>query len=175
VPGETPGINAVVENHPDRANAGQLLATAEKVQDQRIGIEFSPDHVVVMQENVLDLVVRYAPWIHHICWADRKLVLEDLARFDGRYSHIRYESCWTGDGAVPARDLLAALERVGFDDYVSLRWEKSSRFGHHRPSSESALEHFAAYMRELGVGGVAARVSLTMCPVAPWRSPRGFL
>ena len=155
---ETPGINAVVENHPDRANAGQLLATAEKMQDQRIGIEFSPDHVVVMQENVLELVERYGPWIHHVCWADRKLVQEDLARFDGRYYYIRYESCWIGDGAIPARDLLAALERVGFDDYVSLKWEKSSRFGHHLASSESALEHFATYMRGLGVGGAAARV-----------------
>src|SRR5579864_272340 len=46
----TTGINAVVENHPDRANAEQLLATAERVQDPRIGVEFSPDHVIVMQE-----------------------------------------------------------------------------------------------------------------------------
>jgi sugar phosphate isomerase/epimerase len=155
---QTPGINAVVENHPDRANAGQLLATAEKMQDQRIGVELSPDHVVVMQENVLELVARFAPWIHHICWADRKLVQEDLARFDGRYYYIRYESCWIGEGSVPARDLLAALERLGYDDYMSLKWEKSSRFGHHLPSGESAVEHFAAYMRGLGVGGVSARV-----------------
>jgi sugar phosphate isomerase/epimerase len=144
-----PGINAVVENHPDRANAEQLLATAEKMNDPRIGIEFSPDHAVVMQENVLGLAERYATWIHHICWADRKLVQEDLAKFDGRYYYLRYESCWIGDGAVPARELVAALARLGFDDYISLKWEKSSRFGHHLASSESALEHFAVYMRGL--------------------------
>ena len=96
-----PGLNAVVENHPDRANAEQLLATAERMQAPRIGVEFSPDHVVVMQENLLDLVDRYTPYIHQICFADRKLVQENLARFDGRYYYVQYESCWIGDGVVP--------------------------------------------------------------------------
>ena len=113
-------MNAVVENHPGRASAAQLLATAEKMQDQRIGVEFSPDHVVVMQENVLDLVERYAPHIHHICFADRKVVQEDLASFDGRYYYVRYESCAIGDGIVPGREMLAKLAHLGFDDYVSL-------------------------------------------------------
>ena len=149
-----PGLNAVVENHPDRANAEQLLATAERVKDARIGVEFSPDHVVVMQEKLLDLIDRYAPYIHHVCYADRKLVQEDLAKFDGRYYYIRYESCWIGDGAVPGKEMLSRLARLGFDDYVSLKWEKSSRFGDHLPSSESALEHFPQYMRSLGVPGL---------------------
>jgi sugar phosphate isomerase/epimerase len=148
-----PGINAVVENHPDRANAAQLLATAEKVADPRIGVELSPDHVLVMQEPLLELIERYAPQIHHICMADRKVVQDDLARFDGRYYYVRYESCWIGDGIVPIEKMLAILSRHGFDDYVSLKWEKSSRFGHHLPSSESALKHFAQYMRQFSEFG----------------------
>ena len=143
-----PGINAVVENHPDRANAEQLLATAEKVNDPRIGVELSPDHVLVMQEHLLSLVDRYAAHIHHICMADRKVVQDDLARFDGRYYYVRYESCWIGDGIVPTEQLLTLLAQRGFDDYVSLKWEKSARFGHHLPSSVSALEHYARYMRQ---------------------------
>jgi sugar phosphate isomerase/epimerase len=148
-----PGINAVVENHPDRANAAQLLATAERMWDPRIGVEFSPDHVVVMQENMFDLIERYTPQIHQICFADRKLVQENLARFDGRYYYVQYESCWIGDGAVPGQEMLSRLARHGFDDYVSLKWEKSSRFGHHLPSSESALAHYAQYMRQIGTSG----------------------
>jgi len=146
-----PGVNAVVENHPGRAGAGQLLAAAAKMSDPRIGVELSPDHVVVMQEPLLDLIGRYAPHIHHICLADRKLVQEDLARFDGRYYYVRYESCWIGDGSVPTGHMLATLSRLGFDDYVSLKWEKSARFGHHLPSSESALVHFPQYMRQFDV------------------------
>jgi sugar phosphate isomerase/epimerase len=148
-----PGTNAVVENHPDRANAEQLLATAEKVNDPRIGVELSPDHVLVMQEPLLELIDRYAPWIHHICMADRKVVQEDLARFDGRYYYVRYKSCWIGDGIVPTEKMLSRLAQRGFGDYVSLKWEKSSRFGHHLPSSESVLNHFARYMRQFnGLG-----------------------
>jgi hypothetical protein len=49
--------------------------------------------------------------------------------------------------------MLTRLAHLGFDDYVSLKWEKSSRFGHHLPSSESALSHFAEYMRQFGVFG----------------------
>lgn len=143
-----PGVNAVVENHPDRANAQQLLATAAKMGDQRIGVELSPDHVVVMQEPLLELIDRYAPHIHHICIADRKVVQEDLARFDGRYYYVQYESCWIGDGMVPIGQMLSQLARLGFNDYVSLKWEKSSRFGHHLPPSESALTHYAQYMRQ---------------------------
>jgi sugar phosphate isomerase/epimerase len=142
-----PGVNAVVENHPDRANAEQLLATSEKVGDQRIGVELSPDHVLVMQEPLLKLVDRYAAQIHHICMADRKVVQEDLARFDGRYYYVRYESCWIGDGIVPTGQMLSKLAERGFNEYVSLKWEKSSRFGQHLPSSEAALTHFAQYMR----------------------------
>ena len=157
------GINAVVENHPDRANGEQLLATAEKVGDARIGVELSPDHVLVMQEKLLEVVDRYAPWIHHICMADRKVVQEDLARFDGRYYYVRYESCWIGDGIVPTSQLLTLLSQRGFDDYVSLKWEKSARFGHHLPSSESALEHYARYMRQFDglrpVSKAAAKVT----------------
>jgi len=47
--------------------------------------------------------------------------------------------------------MLSKLARLGFDDYVSLKWEKSSRFGHHLPSSESALAHFPEYMRQFDV------------------------
>ena len=143
-----PGVNAVVENHPDRANAEQLLAASEKEGDPRIGVELSPDHVLVMQEPLLALIDRYAAQIHHVCMADRKVVQEDLARFDGRFYYVRYESCWIGDGIVPTAQMLSKLAEHGFDDYVSLKWEKSSRFGHHLPASEAALTHYAQYMRQ---------------------------
>ena len=104
-----------------------------------------------MQEDLFGLIDRYAPFIHKICYADRKLVQDDLGRFDGRYYYIRYESCSIGDGEVPGAEMLDRLSRQGFEGFVSLKWEKSARFGHHLPSSESALEHFAGYMRQFEV------------------------
>jgi sugar phosphate isomerase/epimerase len=154
-----PGMGAVVENHVGRANAEQLLGIADKVGDPRIGIELSPEHAYVMQEDVLGLIERYTPHIHHICWADRKVVQHELGRFDKRYYHVRYEACWNGDGFVPTEAVLDALARNGFKDYVSLKWEKSSTFGFHLPPGEDALAHFPGFIRAWGhfepVGGKA--------------------
>jgi sugar phosphate isomerase/epimerase len=145
-----PGMTAVAENHVARASAGQLLATAETVGDPRIGVEYSPDHSLVMQEDLLGLVDRYAPYIHGVCWADRKVVGHELGRFDGRYYHVRYESCPVGEGAIPAAEILGRLAGQGYAGYVSLKWEKSPSFGHHLPDGETALEHFPRYMRQFG-------------------------
>jgi sugar phosphate isomerase/epimerase len=145
-----PGMDAVIENHVGRANTAQLAKTAEKVGDKRIGIELSPEHAYVMQENVLELIERYTPHIHQICWADRKVVQHELGRFDKRYYHVRYESCWNGDGIVPTEAVLNALAKNGFDDYVSLKWEKSNTYGAHLPPGEEALAHFPGFIRAFG-------------------------
>ena len=104
---------------------------------------------MVMQEDLLHLLDRFTP-VHHICWADRKLVQDDLAKFDGRYYYLRYESRWIGDGNVPTEKRLSKLAQHGFDDFVSLKWEKSARFGHHLPPFEAALAHFPTFMRQFG-------------------------
>jgi sugar phosphate isomerase/epimerase len=143
-----PGMTAVIENHIQRASAAQLLATAERMGDPRLGLEFSPEHALVMQEKILDLIDRYAPHIHKICWADRKVVQHDLGRFDGRYYYVRYQSCWIGDGMMPTKEIISRLVKNGFDGYISLKWEKSSWFGAHLPDGETALAYFPGYMRK---------------------------
>jgi sugar phosphate isomerase/epimerase len=148
-----PGMDAVVENHIGRASSRQLLEAAEKVGDTRIGLEFSPEHSLVMQEDVLDLVERYTPHIHQICWADRKVVQHDLGRFDGEYYYVRYQSCWIGEGIVPAREIMEGLAQHGFDDYISLKWEKSATYGAHLPDGEKALAFFPGYIKQFGTFG----------------------
>ena len=63
---------------------------------------------------------------------------------------------------MPTEQMLSKLSRLGFDDYVSLKWEKSSRFGHHLPSSETALTHFAQYMRQFNEFAVRTRAGQAM-------------
>lgn len=146
---DTPSVGAVFENHPGTANAFQLLSKAEEFGDERIGVEFSPDHTHVMQEPTIDLVRRFAPFIHQVCIADRRPVAEDLAKFDGRYYTVRYESCMIGDGAVPLAGVIEALAEEGYDGYLSLKWEKSERFGHHLDTGDVALQRFVEYVRPL--------------------------
>jgi len=148
---EAPGVGAVFENHVGSGSATQLLEMSEKIGDPRIGVHFSPDHCLVMQEDSLNLIDRYAPWIHQVCIADRKVVQEDLGKFDGRYYYVRYETCWNGDGIVPAAKIFDKLAQKGYDGYISLKWEKSARFGLELPEGDLALAHFIGWVKSLGV------------------------
>jgi sugar phosphate isomerase/epimerase len=144
-----PGMGAVLQNHAGRATAARLFAAAEKAGDPRIGIELSPDHALVMQEDVLRLIERYTPYIHQVCWADRRLVTDDLARFDGRYYHVRYESCRLGQGSVATGEILPRLAARGFAGYCSLKWEKSTEAGADVAAAQAALAGYPTYMRGL--------------------------
>jgi sugar phosphate isomerase/epimerase len=157
---EAPDVSAIYENHVDSASARQLLEMVERTGDQRLGVMFSPDHCVVMQENAVELADRYASGIRQVCLADRKVVEEDLGNFDGRYYYVRYECCVVGEGIVPSAAILTTLKRHGYDGYVTLKWEKHigwagahlpEGFGHHLPDGEVVLPSFVEYVRSLGV------------------------
>lgn len=147
---QTPGLTAVFENHVGSASALQLLQMVEAKGDDRLGVVFSPDHSIVMQEDSVDLAERYAPAIRQVCLADRRPVQDNLGDFDGRYYYVRYETCLMGEGLVPTSRILDTLARKGYDGYVALKWEKSDSFGHHLPSGETALSQYIEYMRGLG-------------------------
>jgi hypothetical protein len=78
------------------------------------------------------------------------VVQRGLGYHDGQYYHVRYQSCWNGDGIVPTEAILNALAKGGFDDYVSLKWEKSTTFGAHLPPGEEALAHFPGFISAYG-------------------------
>jgi len=146
----TPGLTAVFENHVGSASALQLLQMVEAKGDDRLGVVFSPDHCVVMQEDSVELADRYAAAISQVCLADRRAVEENLGAFDGRYYYVRYETCLMGEGLVPTSKILDTLARKGYDGYVALKWEKSDSFGQHLPDGGTALRHYIDYMRGLG-------------------------
>jgi sugar phosphate isomerase/epimerase len=159
---EAPGVRAVFQNHINSANAQQLFEMAEKRGVDKLGVAFSPDHCIVMQENPLELANRHSAAIQHVTMADRKVVEEDLGKFDGRYYYVRYECCVVGEGAVPVEQLLETLKLRGFDGYVSLKWEwltaDPSRtihpegYGWHLPPGEVVLPPFVKLMKSYGVG-----------------------
>ncbi len=153
---ETPGITAIFENHVGSASATQLLQMCQKVGDPRLGTFFSPDHSIVMQEDSVALCDEYSHWMHQVCFADRKLILEDLGKFDGQFYYLRYEAVGNGEGNVPARKIFDKLKQKGWDGYVSLKWEKSARFGHHLPGGDTELPHFIEFMKSVGVTSSAA-------------------
>lgn len=142
---QVPGVTARIQNHAGRAGMEQILAAVEAVDDPRIGIELSPDHMLVMQEDAVELVGRAAHRIHKVCLADRVPVAHDLGRFDGRHYQVRYRSAWLGEGAVPVAAILEALADIGYDGYCSLKWEPGSATGSTRTAID-ALADFPAFL-----------------------------
>jgi len=160
---EAPGLRLVFQNHINSANAEQLCAMAEKRGVDKLGVAFSPDHCIVMQENPVEIAERHAAAIQHVTMADRKVVQEDLGKFDGRYYYVRYECSIVGEGVVPIGRLLETLEGQGFDGYVSLKWEwltaDPKRTIHpegynwqHLPPGDVVLGPYCDLMRSYGVG-----------------------
>jgi sugar phosphate isomerase/epimerase len=145
---QAPGVTAVLQNHNGRSGADQLFQAADRNRDERIGIEFSPDHVMVMQEDVFGLMRRNARHIRKVCLADRRVVQEGLARLEGGYYHVRFQSCPIGEGIVPFREIVFELVRQGFDGYVSLKGERSREAGTGPETIDATLAHFPGYMRQ---------------------------
>jgi sugar phosphate isomerase/epimerase len=150
---QVPGMTAVLQNHNGRSGAGQLFEAADRNGDERIGIEFSPDHVMVMQEDVFGLMRRNARHIRKVCFSDRRVVPDGLARLEGGYYHVRFESCPIGEGIVPFREIVFELVRLGFDGYISLKGERSKDQRTGPDANDSVLTHFPAYMRQFNPFG----------------------
>lgn len=144
-----PGLEAVIENHPQSADARQLFTAAERHGDRRIGLMYSPEHAMVMQEDFLGLIDDYAPWIFEVCLADRRVIPEGLADWDGRFYTVRYEACLIGEGNLPIPAVIRRLAAAGFDDYVSLKWEKSPRYNHHLPGGETVMEDYVRLLNAI--------------------------
>lgn len=144
-----PHIGAVFENHTGRPYTGELLAVAKGAGDRRIGVEYSPDHALVMQEDVVEVIEGHVEWIHQVCFADRRLDEETLGEFDGRFYQVRYESCLPGEGIVPAEQIFRKLQSLGYDRYVTLKWERPVTYPKEVKSGETVLPLFANFMRSL--------------------------
>jgi sugar phosphate isomerase/epimerase len=144
-------VSILFENHTGTASAGQLLEKAAEVGDPRIGVEFSPDHSVIMQEDISELLDRFTPQMFHIAIADRLLVEEDLGKFDGEYYQVRYAPAMIGEGDVPFGKIFRRLEQNGYDGYLTLKWEFSGGSSAARRSGDEVLPLFADFIRGFGI------------------------
>jgi sugar phosphate isomerase/epimerase len=149
----TPSVaSVVIQNHIGRANAHEVLSSAERSGDPRFGCEFSCDHVLVMQEDTFSLIDRYPDRIHKICFADRSVPRdEEFGSFDGRYFHVRFEIAKYGEGIVQSERMFRELAAHGFDDYVAYKCEVASRPGRLMSASEDLMAGFPAFVAGFGV------------------------
>jgi sugar phosphate isomerase/epimerase len=162
---EGTNIQAVYQNHVGSASAMQLVRMIEKLGDRRLGVSFSPDHSVVMQEDPVQLATDHAQAIANVVVADRKVVQEDLGDFDGRYYYVRYEACGIGEGIVPLKRIFDTLEARSWGRNAFLKWERrpeplpnaktdeigdTPKFGWQLQAGDVVLEDFLPIMKTLG-------------------------
>ncbi len=153
--------SVVIQNHIGRANAGEVLASAQRAGDARFGVELSVDHVLVMQEDTFALIDRYAPHIHKICFADRQVVRDkEFGRFDGHFFHVRFELATYGTGIVQAQRLFSELDANGFDGYVGYKCEPASLPGQRMSASADLMAGFPDFVRGRGAPVAAAPVEV---------------
>jgi fatty-acyl-CoA synthase len=89
-----------------------------------------------MGEDVLEAVATLAPVVKQLHLADRER--------GGEGSGGKMRACLPGEGFVPNREVIGALEHHGYDGYVSFKWEKPTYPD--LPDAEVALPHFIAFM-----------------------------
>ena len=103
-------INLLVQNHKNLGvSCEQAIEIGKRVNDNRFGFIFSPDQATKNGENYMNLLKELVPVTKQIYIAD--------VNSEGLY-------CLIGEGIVPLKDILLKMKEYGFDEYVTLKWEK---------------------------------------------------
>ena len=129
------GVQVWLETHGDFASAADVSEVFERLNDvPEIGIIWDPANAFDKsgEEPLIP-----PPLSQRICHAHLKDLVHDS---QGRTSYVL-----TGEGQFPVNTMLASLEAIDFDGFVSFEWEK-----HWHPelaSPEVALPHFIQWWK----------------------------
>jgi sugar phosphate isomerase/epimerase len=110
---DTSRVGILMQNHAGAGTALDAVEIARRLDDPRFGLVYSPDHSF-MHEAIHGgaLLPQIQPWTHQVYVAD--LVREG----DGQ------RWVFPGQGEVPLRETIAALDAAGFEGFYSFKWEK---------------------------------------------------
>ena len=101
----------LIQNHRGHFDARQSLRLAEAVGNDRFGLAFSPDHVVLSGANDWDaLLDAVLPW-------SRQLYVSDWSTADGA-------TALPGEGDAPLRDIVRRFAAAGFAGWYTFKYER---------------------------------------------------
>ena len=129
-------IDIVLQNHKGSYNAMEGIELCKAVNSERFGLTFSPDHCLMLGENIDEVLKVIKPYAKQM-YASDIVMNEDGSR----------KAILPGKGEVP---LKTAYEAIGGDDFtgfVSFKWEKI--WQDHLPEPEVALPHFINFWKNL--------------------------
>lgn len=130
------GVTILVESNGNFSDSSRLLNLISSCGADNVGVLWDIYHTLtVAGEKVEDTVKTLGKFIKHVHLKDA--VLKD----DG------YKFVPVGDGVLPIKDALIALENIGFDGYVCLEWLK--RWSMNLPEPGIIFPQYISYIRGL--------------------------
>jgi len=136
---EQAGVAVGVETHDDFSSAATVARALSQVPSRAVGAIWDMYHTARMGETpaeALNLI------------GDR---LVNVHLKDARRKGDNWELLLLGDGEIPVRDALRLLKQRGYDDFISVEWEK--KWHPELAEPEVAFPHHIAllktYMSEL--------------------------
>ena len=135
------GVTVLIESHGDFARSVLLREVMERVAAPQAGILWDTHHPWRFHgEPPHDTVAAIGRWIRHTHWKDS--VRADDAR---GYRYVLF-----GEGEMPVRERLTALQSIRYNGWLSFEWEKKWHPSIEEP--EVAFPQFITRMRALLAG-----------------------
>ncbi len=129
------GVEVWIENHGDFAAAGETAAILLQAASPKAGVVWDPaNSFAATQEQPAHGAARLRVAIRHVH-------IKDLRRDRDGWKHVL-----TGEGDFPLLDLKGALDRLGYDRFLSFEWEK--KWHPEIADADIALPHFARWFRK---------------------------
>jgi sugar phosphate isomerase/epimerase len=131
----TRGVEVWIENHGDFAAAGETAAILLQAASPKAGVVWDPaNSFAATQEQPAHGAARLRVAIRHVH-------IKDLRRDRDGWKHVL-----TGEGDFPLFDLKGALDRLGYERFLSFEWEK--KWHPEIADADIALPHFARWFRK---------------------------
>lgn len=123
--GQDRGVRVAVETHDSLSSAKTLAELLGRVEDPWVGAVYDSHHPHRMGETPTEVFELLGP---------RVMLLQVK---DARRAGDGWDLVLLGEGEVPVRELIELLPRYGYDDWISVEWEK--KWHPEIPEPEEAL------------------------------------
>ncbi|HKO25554.1 MAG TPA: sugar phosphate isomerase/epimerase family protein [Chloroflexota bacterium] len=139
---EQAGVTIVLETHDAFSSARRVAAVLDRVDSPRVAALWDSHHPYRVGETPQDVIEALGPRIAHVHVKDARRTTPDGSD---------WQLVLLGEGEVPVREQLAALERHGYSGYVSVEWEK--KWHPEIAEPEIALPQHIRWLRSVAEGG----------------------
>jgi sugar phosphate isomerase/epimerase len=112
---EQAGVTVVLETHDAFSSARRVAAVLDRVDSPRVAALWDSHHPYRVGETPQDVIEALGPRIAHVHVKDARRTTPDGSD---------WQLVLLGEGEVPVREQLQALDRHGYSGYVSVEWEK---------------------------------------------------